>query len=130
MSGALSQVQGYELNEQEFELYVSKGSHIQGVFHIRGMARIDGYVEGEIHIDRTLQIGKEAVIVADIHANKLIAQGPIRGDVIVRQRLELLSPARIEGAISAPMCTLERGVQVTGSIKMEQEEGDEELQEM
>ena len=109
-------------DEQEFELYVSKGSHIQGVFRVRGMARIDGYVEGEIRTDRTLQIGRDAVLVADIYTNRLIAQGPIRGDITASQQVELLSPAMIEGTISAPKFTLEQGVQVMGTIKMEHAE--------
>jgi len=86
-------------DEQDFELYVSKGSHIQGVFYVRGMARIDGYFEGEIHTDRTLHIGRKAVIVADIYANCLIAKWAIRGDVIPRQQVALLSPATVDGDI-------------------------------
>ncbi|MGB0909290.1 MAG: bactofilin family protein [Nitrospirales bacterium] len=107
-------------DEQEFELYIGKGAHLQGVFHVQGMARIDGYVEGEIHTNRTLQIGKDAVIVADIHANRLIARGPIRGDISAQQLVELLAPATVEGSINAPKFTLERGVRVTGTIKMEE----------
>ncbi len=107
-------------DDQEFELYVSQGSRIQGVFHVRGPIRIDGYVEGAIHTDHTVQVGKDAVIVANIYANYLVSQGPIRGDVKVRGRVELLAPARVEGSISAPKFTLEQGVQVTGMITMEQ----------
>lgn len=110
-------------DDQEFELYVSQGSHIQGVLHVRGPIRIDGYVEGEIHTDQTLQVGKDAVIVADIYANYLVAQGPIRGDVKVCRQVELFAPARVVGSISAPKFTLEEGVQVMGTITMEQNKG-------
>ena len=106
-------------DEQEFELYLSKGSHIHGLFRVRGMARIDGYFEGEIHADRTVQIGKDAVIIADIHTDSLVAHGPIRGDVKARQQVELYAPATVEGTIYAQKFTLEPGVQVTGTIKME-----------
>ena len=110
----------HELHDQEaFELYVSKGSHVQGIFRVRGMARIDGYVEGEIYTDRTLQVGKDAVVVADIHADHLIAQGPIRGDIMACRQVDLLAPARVEGAISAPKFTLEEGVKVSGTLKMD-----------
>ncbi|WP_447970990.1 bactofilin family protein [Nitrospira sp. M1] len=105
-------------DEHELELYVSKGAHIHGVMHVKGMARIDGYFEGEIHTDLTLQIGEEAVIVADIFANRLISQGPIRGDVVAQQQVELLTPATVEGAISSPKFSFEQGVQVNAMIKM------------
>ncbi|MCA9471465.1 MAG: polymer-forming cytoskeletal protein [Nitrospirales bacterium] len=105
--------------DQSFELYISKGSHVQGIFHVRGMARVDGYVEGEIHTDQTLHIGKDAVIVADIRADHLITQGPIRGDIMACRQVDLLAPAIVEGAISTPKFTLEDGVQVSGTLKMD-----------
>jgi len=116
--GNLAQTKPDSYNEQNLELYVSKGSHVHGVMHVKGTARIDGYFEGEIHADLTLQIGKDAVIVADIHASNLISQGPIRGDVIAQQKVELLAPATIEGAISSPKFSFEQGVQVNAMIKM------------
>ncbi|GJL53957.1 MAG: hypothetical protein NPIRA02_10890 [Nitrospirales bacterium] len=105
-------------DEYALELYVSKGAHIHGVMHVKGMARIDGHFEGEIHTDLTLQIGKEAVIVADIFTKNLVAQGPIRGDVVAQQQVELLTPATVEGAISSPKFAFEQGVQVNAMIKM------------
>ena len=105
-------------DEQELELYVSKGAHIQGVVYVKGMARIDGYFEGEIHTDRTLQIGKDAVIVADICTDNLITQGPIRGDVVARNQVELLAPATVEGGISSPKFTYEQGVQMNCMLRL------------
>ena len=118
ISNSLADAKTGSYDEQEFELYFSKGSHVQGVVRMKGMARIDGYFEGEIHTDRTLQIGKDAVIVADIRTDNLITQGPIRGDVIARQQVELLAPATVEGAISSPKFTFEQGVQVNAMLKM------------
>ncbi|GJL62846.1 MAG: hypothetical protein NPIRA04_15000 [Nitrospirales bacterium] len=115
-SPAFEKTESY--NEQNLELYVSKRSHIHGVIRVKGAARIDGYFEGKIHTDLILQIGKDAVIVADIHANTLISQGPIRGDVIARERVELLAPATVDGAISSPKFSFEQGVQVNAMIKM------------
>ncbi|GJL65337.1 MAG: hypothetical protein NPIRA05_03080 [Nitrospirales bacterium] len=105
-------------DEQNLELYISKGSHVHGVIRVKGTARIDGYFEGEIHADLALQIGKDAVIVADIRANTLISQGPIRGEVIAREQVELLMPATVDGAISSPKFSFEQGVQVNAMIKM------------
>jgi cytoskeletal protein CcmA (bactofilin family) len=108
-----------EKDEGQFQLYISKGSRLTGVFRIQGMARIDGYVEGEIHADSKVYVGKDGVIVASINADSLMSQGPIRGDVVVREKVELLAPATLEGTIQTPSFTLEEGVRVTGHLNME-----------
>ena len=76
---------------------------MSGVLNIHGMARIDGYVEGEIHADNVVHVGKDAVIVANVTAQSLLAQGPIRGDISVREKVELLAPATLDGSIQAPI---------------------------
>ncbi len=114
----LSDILNGSYDKQELELYVCKGAHMQGVMHVKGTARIDGYFEGEIHTDRTLEIGKDAVIVADIRTDNLITQGPIRGDIRVRQHVELLAPATVEGVISSPKCNYEQGVQLNCMLKI------------
>ena len=102
----------------QLQMYISKGSHLSGVLKIHGMARIDGYVEGEIHADKVVHVGKDAVIVANVTAESLLAQGPIRGDIMVREKVELLAPATLEGSIHAPIFSLEEGVRVTGNLNM------------
>ena len=105
-------------NDDQLQLYISKGSHLNGVVRIQGMARIDGYVEGEIYADNMIQVGKDAVIVAAITAESLLAQGPIRGDITVREKVELLAPATLEGTIHTPVFSVEEGVRVTGNLSM------------
>ena len=102
----------------QVQMYISKGSHMNGVLNIHGMVRIDGYVEGEIHTDSMVYVGKDAVIVANVTAESLLAQGPIRGDISVREKVELLAPATLEGSIQAPIFSLEEGVRVTGNLNM------------
>ena len=108
----------YDASDTQLQMYVSKGSHLHGVMRIHGMARIDGYVEGEIHADNVVHVSKDAVIVAKITAESVVAQGPIRGDIIVREKVELLAPATLEGSIQAPIFSLEEGVRVTGNLNM------------
>ena len=105
-------------NDDQLQLYISKGSHLNGVVRVNGMARIDGYVEGEIYANNVIQVGKDAVIVANITAESLLAQGPIRGDINVREKVELLAPATLEGSIHAPVFSVEEGVRVSGNLSM------------
>ena len=102
----------------QLQMYISKGSHLHGVLRIDGAVHIDGYVEGEIHAENVVHVGKDAVIVADVTAESLLAQGPIRGDITVREKVELLAPATLEGSIHAPIFSLEEGVRVTGNLNM------------
>lgn len=100
------------------ELYVGKGARLHGEFHVRGTARIDGYIEGTIWATGNVYIGKDAVIVASIRAENLWAQGPIRGEVHVRHTVELRSPATVEGSIRTHVFRIEDGVAITGQLSM------------
>ena len=102
----------------QVQMYISKGSHLNGVLRIDGTVHIDGYVEGEIHAENMVHVGKDAVIVANVTAESVLAQGPIRGDIWVREKVELLAPATLEGSIHAPIFRLEEGVRVTGNLNM------------
>lgn len=102
----------------QFQLYVGKGSRMSGTLRIHGEARVDGFIEGEIVCDSLLYLGKDAVIVADIRAEQVLAQGPVRGDIIVEKKLELLKPATVEGSINTPVFTLEEGVKIMGRLNM------------
>ena len=107
------------MSDDQLEMYISKGSHLNGVVRIQGMARIDGYMEGKIYADHMVHVGEDAVIVATITAGSLLAQGPIRGDIIVREKVDLLAPATLEGSIHTPVFSIEKGVRVTGHLNME-----------
>ncbi len=44
------------------ELYVGRGSYMEGTLKIRGKALINGFVQGEIYCDDFVEVGKDAKV--------------------------------------------------------------------
>jgi cytoskeletal protein CcmA (bactofilin family) len=106
------------LEKEGFQMYLGQKCRLSGVLKVQGMARIDGFVEGEIYGSDLVQVGKDGKIDATVNAQDIVAQGPLRGEFVAQRKLQLLAPATLEGKIDAPVFLLEEGVLVNGSLKM------------
>ncbi len=106
------------LEEEGFQMYLGQGCRLTGVLKVQGMMRIDGFVEGEVFGSDLVQVGKEGIIEATVNAKHIVAQGPLRGDIAAKEKVELLAPARVDGTINSPVFLLEEGVFVNGMLKM------------
>jgi cytoskeletal protein CcmA (bactofilin family) len=106
------------LEEEGYQMYLGQKCRLSGVLKVQGMARIDGFVEGEIYGSDLIQVGIDGKIEAMVKAKDIVAQGPLRGDFVAHHKLQLLAPATLEGKIDAPVFLLEEGVLVNGTLKM------------
>ncbi len=107
------------LEEEGFQMYLGQKCRLTGVLKVQGMMRIDGFVEGEVFSSDLIQVGKEGTIEATVNAKHIVAQGPLRGDIVAREKVELLAPAKVDGTIDSPVFLLEEGVLVNGILKMQ-----------
>lgn len=107
------------LEEEGYQMYLGQKCRLTGVLKVKGMMRIDGFVEGKVFGSDLIQVGKEGTIEATVNAKQIVAQGPLRGDIIAQEKVELLSPAKVEGTIDSPVFLLEEGVLVNGMLKMQ-----------
>lgn len=98
--------------------FVGKGVEFKGTIIYTGTVRIDGQLEGEIETDGVLIVGEDASISAKITAGTIICQGHITGDVVAKDKVKLLSPAVMNGSVSAPLLSMEEGVLFNGSLEM------------
>jgi cytoskeletal protein CcmA (bactofilin family) len=106
------------LEEEGYQMYLGQGCRLTGILKVQGMMRIDGFVEGEVFGSDLIQVGKEGTIEATVRAKHIVAQGPLRGDIVAQEKVELLAPAKVEGSIDSPVFLLEAGVLVNGTLKM------------
>jgi len=106
------------LEEEGYQMYLGQKCRLSGVLKVQGMARIDGFVEGEIYGSDLIQVGKDGKLEATVKAKDIVAQGPLRGEFSAQHKLQLLAPATLEGKIDAPVFLLEEGVFVNGLLKM------------
>lgn len=102
----------------ELLTFLGKGAELKGTIHVDGPTRVDGIIDGAVHVKGTLIIGKHAVIKGDITAEILVSAGNITGDVIVRERVKLLAPCVLVGSVQTPLLSVEEGVFITGTCDM------------
>jgi cytoskeletal protein CcmA (bactofilin family) len=99
------------------ESRIGKGSKISGKLHFQGTVRIEGEADGEIIGDEVV-IAEGAIVSAKITATRLTIAGTVKGEITVRQRLELMSSARLHCTINTPSLILNEGAQFDGDCRM------------
>lgn len=98
--------------------FVGEGVEFKGVINYQGTVRIDGKLEGEIHTDGVLIIGECAVIDAKVEAGTIVCQGKIVGDIVAREKIQLMAPAIIDGSVKTPSLSMGEGVLFNGTCEM------------
>jgi cytoskeletal protein CcmA (bactofilin family) len=104
----------------EITALLGRGTHFEGKLHFEGRVRIDGGFRGEIRSSDVLIIGEGAEVDAEIEVGTVIIKGgTITGNVRARQSIELYVPAKVTGTLHSPEIFMDKGVQFSGTCKME-----------
>lgn len=98
--------------------FIGQGVEFKGTIIYKGSVRIDGRLEGELHTEGTLLVGKSADITAKISAGSVISKGKITGDIVAKEKILLLSSANMDGSLNTPQLSIEEGVIFNGTIEM------------
>jgi cytoskeletal protein CcmA (bactofilin family) len=114
--GRKSVLEGSE--DEELLTFLGKGAELKGSLHVDGPTRVDGIIDGAVHVKGTLIIGKHAVIKGDVTAQTLVSAGNITGDVIARESVKLLAPCALMGSVQTPLLSVEEGVIISGTCDM------------
>ncbi|MBM4124461.1 MAG: polymer-forming cytoskeletal protein [Nitrospira sp.] len=114
----VAMLEGNPDSGEEVIAFVGKGVEFKGVIKYNGTVRISGRMEGEIHTDGVLLVEDGAVIVAQISASKVVSRGQITGDIVAVEKVNLLSPAILNGSVKAPLLSMEEGVLFSGTLEM------------
>ncbi len=80
---------------------------------------IEGKIEGTVLMEgQNLSIGKEGEINANVHAQTIIINGKLTGDVLAEDIIEIRSSAIVKGNLIAPRIQLDDGGKFRGSMDM------------
>lgn len=109
---------GVFTQNHDVSAFVGEGVEFKGVINYQGTVRIDGQLEGEIHTSGVLIVGQGAVIDAKVEAGTIICQGRIIGDIVAREKIQLMSPAVLNGSVKTPSLSMEEGVLFNGTCEM------------
>ena len=81
---------------------------------------IQGRVEGSItHSASHLAIGANGDVSADVHAQRVIVQGKLEGDVQATDSVNIEASANVRGNIYAPRVAIKDGAKFRGTIDMD-----------
>ncbi len=97
---------------------IGQGTKLTGDLSSNGDIRIDGAIEGQIKVSQRLVIGNTGKVLGNIESEFATVAGHIKGNVVVKQVLELKPSARIDGDIIAGKVIIEAGAQFNGRCTM------------
>ena len=106
------------IEKSEIKAFLGPGSQFEGKLLFNEIVRLDGTFRGEINSRDTLIVGESADIQAEINVGTLVLSGRFKGNVKATQRVELRSPAQVEGNIETPVLVVEEGVLLNSTLAM------------
>jgi cytoskeletal protein CcmA (bactofilin family) len=77
-----------------------------------------GHVTGEGESCNVVVIGKQGRWDGTLDADVVIVEGTVNGDIVAREKIELLSGSKIKGNLSCPVIAMETGAIHDGHIDM------------
>ncbi|HRY36508.1 MAG TPA: polymer-forming cytoskeletal protein [Candidatus Magasanikbacteria bacterium] len=109
--------------EDNIDTVVGPSVNVEGDFSSEGNIIVKGTVNGSVHTSRVLSVEPGAKIIANVRAGSALIAGEVRGNMKVKESLELASTARILGDIEVKILSIEPGAIVFGKITMPGIEG-------
>jgi cytoskeletal protein CcmA (bactofilin family) len=88
---------------------IAADAGFSGLLHVRGPARIDGQVTGEVIVSDTVWIGETGRVRARVEAREVVVAGELTGEVRASERIELLATARVKAALHTRRLVLADG---------------------
>lgn len=108
----------------ELNALLGRGTRFAGKLVFDGKVRIDGDFEGEVFTDGTLIVGDEAVVKAELSVGTLIVRGgTVRGNITATGAVEVYTPSKVFGNITAAEVFIDKGVRFDGQCRMTRGDG-------
>lgn len=104
-----------ENNEQSI---VSSEVEIVGTIKSKGSVRIDGKLDGELHVSGDVVVGKSANIKGNLHVNSAIVEGSVSGNINAQDKIDMKASARVNGDIRSKRLAVEDGVTFVGKSEV------------
>ena len=106
------------MEKSEIKAFLGPGSQFEGKLVFNEIVRLDGAFRGEVTSHDTLIVGESADLQADVEVGTLILSGRFKGNIKAKIRVELRTPAQVDGTIETPALSVEDGVSLNGTITM------------
>ncbi|HVY21866.1 MAG TPA: polymer-forming cytoskeletal protein [Steroidobacteraceae bacterium] len=97
---------------------IGVGSRIDGELNCPGDLAVAGTVMGNGEIGALFTLSDTGTWLGQLNCDNAVIAGKIKGDIVVRKKLEIRSSARIEGRIAAQHVAIAQGAVVEGELQV------------
>ncbi|MCX6580121.1 MAG: polymer-forming cytoskeletal protein [Candidatus Aminicenantes bacterium] len=101
--------------------FIGKKMKIEGEIFSEDDLIIEGQVKGTIEANKTLTIGRDGDVIADIHACVVKISGRVRGNITASDKVSILVEGRFNGNIKSPKLVVAEGAILIGDVNKEDE---------
>ena len=98
--------------------YVAASTTIAGTVTGKGAYVFCGTVEGDCDIEGPLTLAAGGRWKGILKATDIVVAGVVEGDVVAKQRVEILGTARITGSLAGNSIAVAEGAVIEGEIKV------------
>jgi cytoskeletal protein CcmA (bactofilin family) len=102
----------------EVETVVGPSVNVEGDFASEGNITVKGSVAGSVHTSRFLSVETGAKIMANVRAGSARVAGEVKGNMKIKDSLELTSTSKVLGDIEVKTLSVEPGAIIYGKVVM------------
>lgn len=110
--------------QDEVETVVGPSVNVEGDFASEGDIIVKGSVSGSVHTSRHLSVEPGAKILANVRSGSAKIAGEVKGNMKIKETLELAPTARVLGDLEVKTLIVAAGALICGKISMPGLEGE------
>lgn len=104
--------------EDNVDTVVGPSVNVEGDFASDGNIVVKGSVTGSVRTSKNLLVEQGAKILANVKAGSATIAGEVRGNMKIKEYVELTSTARVMGDVETKVIAMEAGALLYGKVLM------------
>ena len=114
----------FDMEDEAFDTIVEKDIAFTGSIKMKKAFMVRGKVNGKIDSTSDLVIDSDAIVNADITAERVLIRGKVKGNVIANKLIFITASGSLDGDITTGKVVLEPGCVFTGKCSMVRNENE------
>ncbi len=114
----------FDLEDEAFDTIIENDITFSGNIRIKKTFMVRGKINGKIDSSSDLVVDSDAVVNADISAERVLIRGKVTGNVIGNKLIFVTSSGYVDGDITTAKVVMEPGCVFTGKCSMVRSENE------